>query len=115
MAGYNDVEDGHVASGWLRVSHRELDADKSTELHPFLSHRRAMPLSPGERVEVQVEILPSSTLFRAGESLVLRIQGTELPGAGGIDHILGVNAGNHIVHVGGATPSRLVVPVINPQ
>lgn len=113
MAGYNDVEDGHVASGWLRVSHRELDLERSTELRPFLSHRRALPLSPGERVEVQVEILPSSTLFRAGESLVLRIQGTELPGAGGIDHILGVNAGNHVVHVGGATPSRLVLPVIN--
>jgi predicted acyl esterase len=112
MAGYNDVEDGHVASGWLRVSHRELDADKSTELHPFLRHRRALPLSPGERVEVRIEILPSSTLFRAGELLVLRVQGMELPGAGGIGHILGVNAGDHIVHVGGETPSRLILPVI---
>ncbi len=114
MAGYNDVEDGHVASGWLRVSHRDLDPERSTELHPFLRHQRALPLSPGERVEVQVEILPSSTLFRAGESLVLRLQGTELAGTGGIEHILGVNAGNHIVHLGGATPSRLVLPIIDP-
>lgn len=114
MAGYNDVEDGHVASGWLRVSHRELDVDRSTELRPFLSHRRSLPLSPDERVEVQVEILPSSTLFRSGESLVVRIQGTELPGAGDISHIDGVNSGDHIVHVGGATPSRLVLPVVSP-
>lgn len=112
MAGYNDVENGHVASGWLRVSHRELDADRSSELRPFLRHQRALPLTPGERVEVQIEILPSSTMFRAGESLVLRVQGTELPGAGGIAHIHGVNAGDHIVHVGGATPSRLILPII---
>ena len=112
MAGYNDVEDGHVASGWLRVSYRELDTDRSTELHPFLHHRRVLPLTPSERVEVQIEILPSSTMFRAGESLVLRLQGTELPGAGGITHINGVNAGDHIVHVGGAMPSRLILPVI---
>ncbi|NNC65384.1 MAG: X-Pro dipeptidyl-peptidase domain-containing protein, partial [Gammaproteobacteria bacterium] len=89
-----------------------LDPNRSTELHPFLRHQRALPLSPGERVEVRIEILPSSTLFRAGESLVLRVQGTELPGAGGIGHILGVNAGSHIVHVGGATPSHLILPVI---
>jgi len=112
MAGYNDVENGHVASGWLRVSHRELDSDRSTQLHPFLRHARALPLEPGERVEVQIEILPSSTQFRAGESLVVRIQGTELAGAGGIEHIDSVNAGNHIVHVGGATPSRLILPVV---
>ncbi len=112
MVGYNDVETGHLASGWLRVSHRELDRERSTELRPFLSHERALPLQAGEPVEVQVEILPSSTMFAAGESIVVRVQGTELPGAGGNSHIHPVNAGEHIVHVGGAMPSRLILPVI---
>ena len=112
MPGYNDVEDGHLASGWLRVSHRELDTERSTISRLFLRHHRELKLAPGERVAVEIEILPSSTLFRLGESLVVRIQGTELPGAGDITHLDGVNAGNHIVHVGGTTDSHLVLPVI---
>ena len=113
MAGYNDVEQGHVASGWLRVSHRELDAERSTALRPFLRHERELKLAAGERVPVEIEILPSSTFFQEGESLVVRVQGTELAGAGGIEHIDGVNAGHHIVHVGGEYDSQLTLPVIS--
>ena len=112
MAGYNDVEDGHLASGWLRVSHRELDEERSTENRPFLRHERLLKLEPGQPVPVDVEILPSSTLFREGESIVLRIQGTELPGAGDIEHWDSVNVGYHIVHAGGEYESYLVLPVV---
>ncbi len=112
MAGYNDVEYGHVASGWLRVSHRELDVRRSTPLQPFLTHRKEEKLDEGEVVPVSIEILPASTFFRAGESLVLRIQGSELRGAGDITHVGSVNKGTHTVFVGGETPSRLVLPRI---
>ncbi len=112
MAGYNDVEYGHVASGWLRVSHHELDERRSTPLQPFLTHRKKEKLDEGEVVPVSIEILPASTFFRAGESLVLRIQGSELRGAGDITHVGSVNKGTHTVFVGGETPSRLVLPRI---
>ena len=112
MAGYNDVEHGHLASGWLRVSHRELDEEKSTAGRPFLKHERLLKVRPGERVPVDIEILPSSTLFRSGESVVLRIQGTELPGAGDGAHWGGVNAGRHLVHMGGEYESYLLLPVV---
>jgi len=112
MVGYDDVEDGHVASGWLRVSHRELDPEQSTASRPVLRHQELLKLAPGERVPVEIEILPSSTLFRQGESLVVRVQGTELAGAGDITHEGSVNAGDHIVYVGGATDSHLVIPVV---
>ncbi len=114
MAGYNDTENGHVASGWLRVSHREVDPEMSTPVRPYLLHRQLRKLNSGERVRVDVEILPSSTMFRTGESLVVRIQGTELPGAGDIAHVDAVNSGDHIVYVGGGTDSRLTVPVVVP-
>ncbi|NNE33765.1 MAG: CocE/NonD family hydrolase, partial [Rhodothermales bacterium] len=112
FAGYNDTEYGHVASGWLRVSHREVDPERSTPVRPYLRHDRLMKLEPGQRVSADVEILPSSTMFRTGESLVVRIQGTELPGAGDIAHVDPLNSGAHIVYVGGDTDSRLTVPVI---
>jgi len=63
-------------------------------------------------VPVDIEILPSSTYFEAGESLVLRVQGVELEGAGDIDHTDSVNSGDHIVHVGGAYGSSLLLPVV---
>ena len=62
---------------------------------------------------MDVEILPASTVFRPGESLVLRIQGTELPGAGDIEHGESVNAGRHVVHVGADFDSYLLLPVVS--
>jgi len=112
MPGYNDVENGHLASGWLRVSHREIDEGRSTEFRPYLRHEQEQKLSPGKIVPVDIEILPSSTYFEAGESLVLRVQGVELEGAGDIDHTDSVNSGDHIVHVGGAYGSSLLLPVV---
>ncbi len=112
FVGYDDVEYGHVAGGWLRVSRRELDDDLSTESRPFLRHVEELKLQPGERVATELEILPSSTLFRRGESIELRIQGTELPGAGAIEHNSSVNTGVHVVHVGGVYDAHLLVPVV---
>ena len=112
MPGYSDVENGHLASGWLRVSHREIDEGRSTEFRPYLRHEQEQKLSPGEIVPVDIEILPSSTYFEAGQSLVLRVQGVELEGAGDIEHKDPVNTGDHIVHVGGAYGSSLLLPVV---
>ena len=43
---YAQFEDGPVAVGWLRASHRELDPERSTDYLPVLAHRRALPLTP---------------------------------------------------------------------
>ena len=110
---FNHFEEGMVASGWLRVSHRELDTEKSTPYQPWLKHQRLMPLGEGEVVPVEIEILPSGTAFEAGESLQLVIQGYDI-----IDffyryhHAETVNRGRHVIHGGGRYPSHLLVPVI---
>ena len=46
---YAQFEDGPVAVGWLRASHRELDPERSTDYLPVLAHRRALPLTPASR------------------------------------------------------------------
>jgi predicted acyl esterase len=120
---FNHIEHGIVARGWLRVSHRELDTARSTPLQPWLKHKRALKLRPGEIVPVELEIWPSSTLFRAGETLQLTIQGGEftytqsnpLPVKHGrISNRHGqlVNRGRHMIHAGGDYDSHLLVPVI---
>lgn len=112
----NHVERGRVAYGWLRASHRELDDARSTPLRPWRAHRRRLALTPGEAVPLDVELLPSSTLFRAGETLRLVVGGSELPftGPSGLRyaHANTVNRGDLAIHTGGRYDSRLVLPLI---
>ncbi len=78
FAHYGQFEDGPVALGWLRASHRELDPELSTDHLPVLAHRRALPLVPGEPTRLDVEVWPSGTRFAAGETLLLVVQGTDV-------------------------------------
>ena len=41
---FNHIENGQVATGWLRVSHRELDKDKSTIAQPWHKHEQELKL-----------------------------------------------------------------------
>ncbi|GAM88184.1 hypothetical protein ANO11243_062150 [Dothideomycetidae sp. 11243] len=61
--------------GWLRVSHRELDPNKSRPERPYHAHQRRLWLRPADIVECDVEIWPSSTIWEAGETLRLSIKG----------------------------------------
>ncbi len=117
---YMQFDDGPVALGWLRVSHRELDTAQSTKYQPVLAHRRELKLKPGEIVPVEIEIWPSGTLFHAGESLRLLIQGSDVKKypktiAVYVRHEETVNRGRHIIHTGGDHDSHLLVPVTREQ
>ena len=110
------IDDGPLALGWLRVSHRELDLSRSSFSRPWLQHRRQLFLRPEEITAVDIEILPSSTRFSAGESLRLTVQGNDvfrydLPQAQ--LHQDSVNVGKHFVYSGGFYDSYLVLPVID--
>ena len=108
--------DGPVALGWLRVSHRELDPKRSTTGQPVLLHQREQRLKAEDIVPVEIEIWPSSTLYRAGETLRVLLQGRDIyvyaeahtQGS----HLELRNAGRHILHTGGRFDSHLLVPVI---
>jgi uncharacterized protein len=114
---YAVMENGPVALGWLRASHRELDAGRSTPQQPFHTHVREQLLKAGERVPVEIEIWPSSTLFRAGERLRVIVQGQDvqregLPNAPFARHESTRNRGTHVIHTGGDTDSHLLIPVV---
>jgi predicted acyl esterase len=114
---YTNHEDGPVAIGWLRVSHRELDEKKSTPYQPFHKHQREIKLKPGEIVPVEIEIWPSSTLFEQGEKLQVIVQGSDiysyrLPESQIIEHAATINKGEHVIYTGGKYDSHLLVPVI---
>ena len=117
---YAFYDNGPVALGWLRASHRELDAEKSTPWQPVHTHVREQRLEPGEIVPVEIEIWPSSTLFRKGETLRVVVKGMDiyrdaLPNLPFARHEDLRNGGRHVIHTGGRFDSHLLVPVVPPR
>ncbi len=66
-----------VGLGWLRASQRKLDAKKSLPYRPWHSHDEAQPLTPGQPVELDVEIWPTSIVVPVGYRLALTVRGTD--------------------------------------
>ena len=110
---FQHIENGLAASGWLRVSHRELDEEKSTPSQPWLKHERLLKLGHDEIVSCEVEILASATGFRKGEKLQLIVQGYDIIDVfNRFKHEETVNSGHHVIHTGGEYDSHLLVPAV---
>jgi uncharacterized protein len=122
-----------ISQGWLRASHRELDADRSKPWRPVHPHQRYEPLEPGVAYELDVEIWPTCIVAPAGYRLGLSVLGRDydhgLPGSP--SHLgyelrgCGLNVhddpdtrpaavydGEVTLYGGGDRPSQLLVPVI---
>ena len=121
FAYYSFFDDGPVALGWLRASHRELDERRSTKYQPVHTHRSEQKLQPGEIIPLDIELWPSGTLFEKGERLRLIIQGSDLQKYSRVSqpiyfrHDDTVNSGYHEVHTGGNYESYLLIPVVPEQ
>ena len=66
-----------LAQGWLRASHRRLDASLSAPYRPYHTHDTAEPLTPGEVYALQVELWPTCIVLPAGYRLALTLQGKD--------------------------------------
>lgn len=102
------------AWGLLRVSHREVDPERSTEARPYLAHRRRLPLAEGEIVPVDVGIWPTSRFFHAGEELRVVVSGHYVRDPNWFESFRWdtVNRGTHRLHTGGRFDSHLLVPCV---
>ena len=141
--------------GLQRASMRELDQERSSQGHPFLTMAHEQRLSPGEVVCVEVNVWPVAMKLAAGERLRLTLSAHksgsgrghaggfgEVPvlvpaegftydpadepemlslGGDALESALGEavtdiprdrNCGLHVVHMGGAYDSALVVPFV---
>jgi predicted acyl esterase len=123
-----------IGNGWLRASHRRLDAGISTPWRPYHTHDRAEPLAPGQVYGLDVEIWPTSIVLPAGSRLALTVLGrdferpgpaqeirsfvTPFRGSGPFVHTdpgdrpPAVFRGRHTVHTGGPHQSYVLLPII---
>jgi hypothetical protein len=124
-----------IAQGWLRASHRELDESLSKPYRPYHKHQKKQPLQPGQRVELDIELWPTSIVLPAGYRLGLSIRGkdyifaektglklsnfkNELLGCGPFlhneprDRIQSIYSGNTTIHLDPHQPCFILLPVI---
>lgn len=109
------IDDGPLALGWIRASHREVDLEKSTVTRPWLRHERELLLREGEIVPVDIEIWPSSTRFAKSESLKITVAGKDIftyELAQCQLHEDSRNKGNHTIYTGGTFDSYIVLPIV---
>ncbi|HXF67006.1 MAG TPA: CocE/NonD family hydrolase [Burkholderiales bacterium] len=106
-----------VTKGWLRASHRKLDPEKSLPFRPYHAHDERWWLKPGEIVECQVEIWPTSMVFRKGHRIRLDISPADGVGTQHFTHFhADYNQGAETtIYSGGDKPSWLLLPIIPPK
>jgi uncharacterized protein len=66
-----------IAQGWLRASHRKPDETLSTPWRPYHTHDERQPLTPGEIVQLDVELWPTSIVVPAGHRVALSVRGRD--------------------------------------
>ncbi|HET9904876.1 MAG TPA: CocE/NonD family hydrolase [Xanthobacteraceae bacterium] len=74
--GANDPKQP-IAFGWLRASHRKLDPQLSLPYRPYHTHDERQPLTPGEPVELDVEIWPTSIVIPPGYRFGVWVRGKD--------------------------------------
>jgi uncharacterized protein len=62
-----------ITKGWLRASHRALDAEKSTDMEPYHIHTDPQPIEPGKIYRFDISIEPMAHRFRKGSRVRLEI------------------------------------------
>jgi predicted acyl esterase len=66
-----------VGLGWLRASQRKLDAKESLPYRPIHTHDEEWPLTPGEPVELDVEVWPTCIVVPIGFRVGLTVRGKD--------------------------------------
>jgi predicted acyl esterase len=127
-----------LAQGWLRASHRKLDAAKSQPWQPWHTHDAVEPLTPGEIYELDIEIWPTCIVVPPGYRIALTVRGRDYENPWETTHKLSnmknvfrgcgpflhddpddrpadVFGGRVTIHTGADHPSHLLIPFVPPK
>lgn len=120
-----DLFEREVSRGWLKASHRAVDAKRSKPGRPWhpLTREAQKTVTPGEIEEYQIEILATANMFKAGHRICIDITSLDLPtGVAGATnaeyvpyHICSAQTVLHRIYHDPAHPSHLLLPIIPPD
>jgi hypothetical protein len=85
----------------------------STDDVPAHTFDRIEKLSPGEIVDIEIDLLPIGLVFYPGEQLRFIVSSRNLLGTlmPAIREYTGANSGQHVIHTGGEHASYLQLPI----
>jgi predicted acyl esterase len=126
-----------VSQGWLRASHRKLDAARSFPYRPWHTHDEKQLLTPGTVYALDIEIWPTCIVVPKGYRVALTIRGKDyvwdgaattlsnmkhpMRGCGPFEHDdemdrpPAIFGGKVSLHIGPEQASALMLPVIPPR
>jgi predicted acyl esterase len=126
-----------IGQGWLRASHRKLDAKMSLPYRPYHTHDEKQPLTPGQVFELAIEIWPTCIVVPKGYRIALTIRGKDyeyegeaatlsnmknpMRGCGPFmhddptDRPPAIFGGKVTLHFGSAHKASVLLPVIPPK
>jgi hypothetical protein len=101
-----------LTRGWLKASHREKDAKLSKPYQPFYTHKNPTPIEPGRIYQYEIEVWPTSNLFRKGHRIRLDLSNGDSPAFDFGGHHFGIKVGKDRIYHDKDHPSHLILPVI---
>jgi len=125
-----------VGLGWLRASQRKLDPRASLPYRPWHTHDSVEPLTPGEPVELDIEIWPTCIVVPVGYRIGFTVRGKDyeydgtdagianaaypMKGVGPfthtdpIDRPKSIFGGRNRLHFSAAMAAHVLLPIIPP-
>jgi predicted acyl esterase len=119
------VPEREITRGWLKASHRAVDEKKSLPGRPFHPLKRSTqkPVKPGEVDRYDVEIAPTSNLFKRDHRICVEVTSLDVPtgvaGDSAVEyipyHICSSKTVVHKIYRCQKYPSHLLLPIIPKQ
>jgi uncharacterized protein len=105
-----------LTEGWLRGTHREVDSKRSKPWRPFHTHAKSQPLNPEEIYELNVELIPTANLFKAGSKIVVKISCSDEVPKNVFEQIASGSIRRHspsriTVYHNAQCPSHIILPI----
>lgn len=112
---YPDGRRDMLTKGWLRASHRALDASRSTPHQPFHPHTEETKkaITPNQPTEYEIEVVPTCNVFKLGHRMRFEIASSDAIHNAGLwyNRAMAVPTENTVL-TGRKYPSRLLLPVV---
>ncbi len=117
-----DLPERELTRGWLKASHRALDAARSKPWKPWhkLTREAQQKVTPGKIEEYAIEIFATANLFRRGHRICVEIASLDLStgvlGATNVEyipyHVCSSRTVMHSIYHDPAHPSHLLLPIV---
>lgn len=101
-----------LTRGWLKASHREKDEKLSTSYRPYYTHKNPTPIEPGKTYEYEIEIWPTSNVFKKGHRIRLDLACGDSNAFDFGGHFYGIKFGKDTIYHDKEHPSHLILPVM---